>query len=341
MVGTSVAWKEIVDRFWQCALYGALRTTRQVQVDRDDDCFCNVKLRSMAENVNRRLAFALTMGRAASVWGATQSFLEAEGCSRSLINLLLDTIKKKMHTRHRQSIKAVEVLDGLRSLKRPQLVINTFLHLSRLEHTGADAREWILFTSALLAFFGGNQTTQRQWSPSGGDLAAWVIRQTRGGAARQYPVIYSMCVELCIQQDCPRRVQLMLRCMVRDNAITEHVLCRVLEWGLGIEHYECCVDVLHMLHRVRRHNNTPTAHSSKRFRRSDVWVGGMQNAPKIVRTVVALMGDLGLLLSHLSPQIAAATHGADQSTTTDSGACADQATAVGTAPIGSGDTRNG
>ena len=161
-------------------------------------------------------------------------------------------------------------------MQQPRLVINWFLFL--FAGNSLDDRCWILFVSALSA------TAGARYTPSNGHLALWSIRQTTGSIARRYPFLYSMCLNVCISEMCPRRVVIILRYMQNDRTLNIHILCRVLLWCLNMQHFECALCILRIMHKV----GVTIDRQMFFYDILPVWNGRVHQAPRIVRRVLTL-----------------------------------------------------
>ena len=177
---------------------------------------------------------------------------------------------------HRYTVTTtLQVMDAFRRMQQPRLVINWFLFL--FAGKLVDDRCWILFVSALSA------TTGARYTPSNSHLALWSIRQTTGTIARRYPFLYSMCLNVCMSEMCPRRVVIILRYMQHDRTLNNHILCRVLLWCLHIQHFECARCVLRMMRR-----EAVTIERIIFYDILPIWKGRVQQAPRIVRQILTL-----------------------------------------------------
>ena len=220
-------------------------------------------------------------------WASTRRFLRdmvKEGVlgpvmARRLPTMLCNALKKGR--RHRQS-KFIDILNGFRHLCMPRLVINLFLFSPAA--VSEDPRTWIIFVSALHS----TRIADTRFKPSNAALSHWVVRQTHTTVARQFPVIYSMCLRVCMREGCPRRMIAILRCMQRDGAANGHILHDALVWCLSIEHFECSLKVVSLM---KQEDGTIPRLTGP----SVIWSQPLRDAPRIVRRLLASARRLGLI----------------------------------------------
>jgi hypothetical protein len=217
-------------------------------------------------------------------WVTTSSFLSLmvergvlnQRLAGQLPNMLRDTLKRGH--RRREQPEPIAILNGFRILGWPRLVINFFLFLPAASW---DPRAWILFVSALQSSCGTCRL-----KPSHAAMALWTVRHTRTTVARQFPAVYTICLQVCMREVCPRRVITILRCMQRDGATNHSILQQALLWYLKLEHFECSLAVLRLIKRM----------PGEPERDSVTWsLGPVRHAPRIVRHLHTNLKVLGLI----------------------------------------------